>query len=57
MTDAVEPSSSFPIGRAELRREDPRLLRGQGRYTDDLALPGQAYAATPALSRAPSVRV
>src|SRR5207245_1247416 len=24
---------------------DPRLLRGEGRYTDDIKLPGQAYAA------------
>src|SRR6266851_1245549 len=27
------------------RSEDPRLLRGEGRYTDDIKLPGQAYAA------------
>ena len=26
-----------------MRSEDPKLLRGEGRYTDDLALPGQAY--------------
>jgi aerobic carbon-monoxide dehydrogenase large subunit len=26
------------------RNEDPILLRGEGRYTDDLNLPGQAYA-------------
>ncbi|MDQ2080903.1 xanthine dehydrogenase family protein molybdopterin-binding subunit [Xanthobacteraceae bacterium Astr-EGSB] len=45
MTDAIEPTSSFPIGRAEPRREDPMLLRGLGHYTDDLALPRQAYAA------------
>jgi carbon-monoxide dehydrogenase large subunit len=45
MTDANESSSSFPIGRAEPRREDPTLLRGLGRYTDDLALLRQAYAA------------
>jgi len=32
------------IGRSVLRREDPRLLSGQGRYSDDLNLPGQAYA-------------
>ena len=25
------------------RNEDPILLRGRGRYTDDLSLPGQAY--------------
>ena len=31
------------IGEPLLRSEDPKLLRGEGRYTDDLALPGQAY--------------
>ncbi|HEV8573561.1 MAG TPA: molybdopterin cofactor-binding domain-containing protein, partial [Dehalococcoidia bacterium] len=32
------------IGEAARRTEDPTLLRGQGRYTDDLNEPGQAYA-------------
>jgi carbon-monoxide dehydrogenase large subunit len=27
------------------RREDPRLVRGQGTYTDDVTLPGLTYAA------------
>src|SRR5262249_12871185 len=31
------------IGQPVPRNEDPILLRGQGRYTDDLNLPGQAY--------------
>ncbi len=31
------------IGEPLLRSEDPRLLRGEGRYTDDLQLPNQAY--------------
>jgi carbon-monoxide dehydrogenase large subunit len=31
------------IGDPLLRSEDPKLLRGEGRYTDDLVLPGQAY--------------
>jgi len=34
----------FGIGQPVPRSEDPRLLRGQGRYTDDLKLPNQAYA-------------
>ena len=34
----------FGIGQPVLRVEDPKLLRGQGHYTDDLNLPGQAYA-------------
>ena len=33
------------IGSPVRRREDVRLLTGQGRYSDDLSLPGQAYAA------------
>jgi carbon-monoxide dehydrogenase large subunit len=32
------------IGAHVRRREDHRLLTGQGRYSDDLNLPGQAYA-------------
>ncbi len=33
------------VGRPVLRKEDPRLLTGAGRFTDDFKLPGQAYAA------------
>src|SRR5271163_1912682 len=36
--------TKFGIGQPVPRNEDPMLLRGQGRYTDDLNLPGQAYA-------------
>ena len=32
------------IGQPVLRKEDLRLLTGQGRYTDDVNLPRQAYA-------------
>src|ERR1700688_4265930 len=32
------------IGQPVRRREDLRLLTGNGRYSDDLNLPGQAYA-------------
>ena len=35
----------FAIGQSVLRREDPRLLRGHGRYFDDLKLADQTYAA------------
>jgi carbon-monoxide dehydrogenase large subunit len=34
----------FAVGQSAPRREDPMLLRGLGRYTDDVSLPGQAYA-------------
>src|ERR1700721_247483 len=35
----------FAIGQSVLRREDPRLLRGQGRFFDDLKLAEQLHAA------------
>jgi carbon-monoxide dehydrogenase large subunit len=35
----------FSIGQSVRRREDPRLLKGRGRYFDDLALVGQLHAA------------
>ncbi|HKX07878.1 MAG TPA: xanthine dehydrogenase family protein molybdopterin-binding subunit [Stellaceae bacterium] len=34
----------FGIGQPVPRSEDPKLLKGEGRYTDDISLPGQAYA-------------
>ncbi|TAJ37293.1 MAG: xanthine dehydrogenase family protein molybdopterin-binding subunit [Reyranella sp.] len=34
----------FGVGQPVSRKEDPTLLRGQGRYTDDINLAGQAYA-------------
>jgi carbon-monoxide dehydrogenase large subunit len=33
----------FGVGQPVPRKEDPTLLQGQGRYTDDLNLDGQAY--------------
>ncbi|MGE3649750.1 MAG: xanthine dehydrogenase family protein molybdopterin-binding subunit, partial [Reyranellaceae bacterium] len=33
----------FGVGQPVTRKEDPTLLRGQGRYTDDVNLPNQAY--------------
>lgn len=33
------------FGAAVKRREDPRLITGNGRYTDDIQLPGMLYAA------------
>jgi len=33
----------FGIGQPVERFEDPRLLRGEGRFVDDLQLPGQAH--------------
>ena len=34
----------FAIGQSVRRIEDPRLVRGDGRYSDDVSLPKQAYA-------------
>jgi aerobic carbon-monoxide dehydrogenase large subunit len=34
----------FGVGQSVPRSEDPKLLRGEGRYTDDINLPGQAHA-------------
>src|SRR5262245_55365543 len=34
----------FGVGQPVPRNEDPKLVRGEGRYTDDVSLPGQAYA-------------
>src|SRR6266700_2830946 len=36
--------AKFGIGQPVLRTEDPKLVRGEGRFTDDVGLPGQAYA-------------
>ena len=34
----------YSLGQSALREEDRRFLQGQGRYTDDINLPGQAYS-------------
>ena len=39
MTVVDEPTTKV-IGQRLLRREDPALLTGEARYTDDLHLPG-----------------
>src|SRR6185436_13764748 len=36
--------SKYGIGQPVMRFEDPRLLRGHGRYINDVNLPGQAHA-------------
>src|SRR2546428_6479327 len=36
--------SSHGVGERVQRSEDPKLLRGEGRYTDDVNESGQAYA-------------
>jgi carbon-monoxide dehydrogenase large subunit len=34
----------YGVGQPVRRKEDDTLVRGQGKYTDDFSLPGQAYA-------------
>ena len=42
--DTANTRSAYAIGQPVTRKEDAKLLRGQGRYTDDVNLPNQAYA-------------
>ena len=45
MNVAFAPTAEkFAIGQPVSRKEDPMLLRGEGRYSDDLNLPGQLHA-------------
>ncbi len=37
-------TEKFAVGQPVSRKEDPILLRGEGRYTDDLNRPEQLYA-------------
>ncbi len=43
-TETALSLTKFGIGQPVRRSEDPTLVRGQGRYTDDISRPGQAYA-------------
>ncbi len=38
------PPMKFGVGQPVARKEDPYLVAGHGRYTDDIDLPGQAFA-------------
>ncbi|HKW93004.1 MAG TPA: hypothetical protein VJX92_13990, partial [Methylomirabilota bacterium] len=44
MTDSGS-ALRFGAGAAGRRSEDPPLLTGRGRFTDDVDVPGQAHAA------------
>ena len=35
--------TKFGVGQPVPRTEDPRFLKGQGQYVDDMNLPGQVY--------------
>jgi aerobic carbon-monoxide dehydrogenase large subunit len=44
VADAPAPAPSGHVGREMRRKEDPALITGQGRYVDDIALPGMLWA-------------
>jgi carbon-monoxide dehydrogenase large subunit len=43
-TSAAFDMNKYGVGQPVRRTEDPVLVQGQGKYTDDVNLPGQAYA-------------
>src|SRR5512139_2536862 len=43
-TETALSLTKFGVGQPVRRSEDPTLVRGQGRYTDDVSRPNQAYA-------------
>jgi aerobic carbon-monoxide dehydrogenase large subunit len=45
MTQVAEPAAQRWVGGGILRKEDPELLTGQGRFIDDIALPGMQWMA------------
>ncbi|MGH9260003.1 MAG: xanthine dehydrogenase family protein molybdopterin-binding subunit, partial [Acidimicrobiales bacterium] len=45
MTQVAEPAAKRWVGGGILRKEDPELLTGQGRYVDDISLPGMQWMA------------
>jgi carbon-monoxide dehydrogenase large subunit len=44
ITETALSLTKFGVGQPVRRSEDPKLLRGEGRYTDDFNRSGQAYA-------------
>ncbi|MFL6184726.1 MAG: xanthine dehydrogenase family protein molybdopterin-binding subunit, partial [Actinomycetes bacterium] len=45
MTQVAGPEATRWMGGGLKRKEDPKLITGQGRYTDDIALPGMLWLA------------
>jgi carbon-monoxide dehydrogenase large subunit len=43
-TETVLSLTKFGVGQPVPRSEDPKLVRGEGRFTDDIQRTGQAYA-------------
>ena len=45
-TDVFHDNDQHPVGHGRmLRKEDPRFIRGLGRYVDDVQLPGMLHLA------------
>lgn len=44
-SEAALSLTKFGVGQPVRRSEDPKLIKGEGSYTDDVNRPGQAYAA------------
>jgi carbon-monoxide dehydrogenase large subunit len=40
---AIHQTELRPLGKSVGRKEDPRFIRGKGRYVDDIVLPGMLY--------------
>ena len=53
MTPIAHASAGRFVGQAVLRKEDPRLLTGRGRYTDDVVAPRHAARPLRAQRRRP----
>jgi carbon-monoxide dehydrogenase large subunit len=45
MSATTETNGRHAIGVSMKRKEDPRFIRGRGRYVDDITLPGMLYLA------------
>ena len=41
----ARPEGGAHVGRSMKRKEDPRMITGRGRYTEDIALPGMLHVA------------
>ena len=44
-SDYIQPGKSQWIGKPVRRLEDQHLMTGRGKFTDDVNLPNQSYAA------------
>jgi carbon-monoxide dehydrogenase large subunit len=45
MTSTIEPDTGHEIGKARRRKEDPHLITGRTRWTDNISLPGMLHLA------------